>query len=206
MSVVLEDIIRVSEELFMQYGIKSITMDDIASKMSISKKTLYKFVSDKRDLVEKAVDYMFFKNRFHEKCMSEDLNAIEQYTYIHKHVMNIISTTNFSTEYDLKKYYPDIYEQGVEKRNKMMIKGIQMNLEKGIREGLYRPEIDAEVIAKLNVMMKNSMHDYDFLHENKTRFLHIMNVNFDYFIHGVCSPKGLKEYYKLKDKQENNEE
>jgi len=81
-----------------------------------------------------------------------------------------------------------------------MMFGLKKNLEKGISEQLYRQDLDIGVIAKLNVLLGESMHDYEFLTKNKPELLHIMKVNFDFYMHGVCAPEGLKEYNKNKEK------
>lgn len=195
-----EEIVNAGCELFMKYGIKSVSMDDLASHLAISKKTLYKYIKDKRHLVEMVVDSLLTKNKFHDRANTSQLNAIEEYFMIYQQVTKMISDANFSAEFDLQKYYPDLYKKMLDTRQKKMMFGIKKNLEKGVKEKFYRQDLDVDVIAKLNVLLGESMHDYEFLMKNKPVLLHIMEVNFDFYMHGVCSPEGLKEYYKNKEK------
>lgn len=195
----ISKILQASNKLFQKCGIKSVSMDDIASEMAISKKTLYKFVKDKRHLVELSVEYFLTENKFHQQLNCEGSNAIEQYFMVYQQVIKMINTANFSVEYDLQKYYSDLHSKIVEVRQKRMYSGIKLNIEKGIAEGLYRPEIDVEIISKLNVLLSESMHNYEFLTENKAEIIKIMDVNFDYHIHGIASEKGLLEYKRIKN-------
>jgi len=199
----INDIIEASAKLFQRCGIKSISMDDIAKELSISKKTLYQFVKDKRQLVELSVEYFLVENKFHQNISCEGSNAVEQYFMVYQQVVKMISTANFSVEYDLQKYYPDLHKRVVEVRQKRMFNGIKLNIEKGITEGLYRSEIDVEIISKLNVLLSESMHNYEFLSDNKAELIKIMKMNFDYHIHGIESEKGLIEYNRIKNNLNN---
>ncbi len=200
-----EEIVKAGCELFMKYGIKSVSMDDLASRLGMSKKTLYKYVRDKRKLVEMVLDNILLKNSFHDKNTGENLNAIEEYFTIYNQVIKMISEANFSAEFDLQKYYPDLYKKMLETRQTRMFHGIKMNLAKGVGEGLYRQNLDIDIVAKLNVMLSESMHDYEFLTQNRQELIRIMDVNFDYHIHAILSKKGLDEYELIIKKRNNNE-
>jgi len=92
-------------ELYMRYGIKSITMDDVASHLGISKKTLYQHVSDKDDLVGKVIDLEISSQDHEMECMkAADLNAIEKLLMVSKMINHKLKQMNPSTDYDLKKY------------------------------------------------------------------------------------------------------
>ncbi len=196
-----EEIVNAGLELFRKYGIKSVSMDDIASAMGISKKTIYKNVRDKRHLVELVIDKVLEGNKFHGSKMNSEGNAVQDYFYVYEQVKKMINEANFSAEYDLQKYYPDLFKRLVESRKKKMETGIKANLKKGVEEGFYRKELDIDIVAKLNVMLSESMHDYEFLTQNRSDLIHIMDVNFDYHLHAILNEKGRNEYYKI---QKNN--
>jgi AcrR family transcriptional regulator len=138
--------------LYMKYGIKSVTMDDVARELGISKKTLYQYVTDKNDLVKKVVEMELSERAEDFSLMScPGLNAIEEIFEVHKLVRQMLKDYNPSTEYDLRKYYPDLFTQVIKVRRERIYNNILANLTKGKTEGLYRKELDNEIIAKLQL-------------------------------------------------------
>jgi TetR/AcrR family transcriptional regulator, cholesterol catabolism regulator len=146
----MKNILLKTRELYTRYGIKSITMDDIASELTISKKTLYHFVKDKDDLVGKFVDYEI-RLRQEEifKCFNTGFNAIEELFAILVFMHKLIREQNPATEHDLRKYYPHHFQRVFSVRREKMYYYIIQNLTKGKEEGLYREELDVEIIGKL---------------------------------------------------------
>lgn len=199
----IEELIIISERLFTRNGIKSVSMDDIAQEMGVSKKTLYKYVSDKHQLIKMTLEAAFKRHRYHEEKCPPKANAIEEYLFVYESIANMIRQSNFSVEYDLQKYYPDLHKEMLLARKMKMENGLISNLKRGVEEGLYRADLDIETITKINVHSSESMHDYEFLNENRDQMIHILEVNFDYHIRGVVSEKGLQEYLRLKNKKEN---
>src|SRR5512133_2454862 len=113
----LKNILSRVSELYLRYGIKSITMDDVARELGISKKTLYQYVTDKDDLVGKIVDNEI--SRRHEeicKCFRIGYNAIEELFEISMFMNKLMRNQNSVTEHDLKKYYPGHYEKTLKAR------------------------------------------------------------------------------------------
>lgn len=204
MSSKIEEIINISEKLFTRRGIKSVSMDDISTELGVSKKTLYKYVSDKHKLVRMTLESALKRQKFHESKCNKGSNAIEDYLMVYKSVTDMIRNANFSVEFDLQKYYPDLYDKVLNLRKEKMSEGIRSNLIRGIEEGFYRPDIDVEIITRLNVLMSEGMHNYEFLNENRDQIIHIMAINFDYHMRGIVNDKGLKEYLRLKNTIENS--
>src|ERR1035437_2884162 len=96
--------------LYMKYGIKSVTMDDVARELGISKKTLYQYVNDKNELVQKVVEMeLDDKAEGFSKMNCSGLNAIEELFEVHKMIRQMLKDYNPSTEYDLRKYYPELF-------------------------------------------------------------------------------------------------
>jgi len=182
-----------SAELFMKYGVRSITMDDVAKHLGMSKKTIYKHFADKTDLIKTCVDYNI---EHHSQCIKQkynsDENAIDVLLSVHKMVNTMLKNINPSFEYDLEKYYPEIYLMIKEKRAENMISSISKNLEKGQKEGLYRANMDIEIITKLFVSNMESFHlsrhfTQEYLYSSK-----VFQEIFNYHIHGIASNKGIK--------------
>src|ERR1035437_7762352 len=145
-----KEIIEKAGKLFMQFGIRSQTMDDIARELGISKKTLYQYVTDKEDLVQKTF-FLHFEN---EKCCIKTIhdnyvNAIEEMFEISKHVSEHLKVIHPSINYDVKKYHPNAWKIFLEYRNKFIYKTISENMEKGIKEELYRQNLNIPVLTRL---------------------------------------------------------
>jgi len=193
-------------ELYNKYGIRSITMDDVAKELGISKKTLYQFVSDKDDLVGKFIDNEInIRQEEICKCFSGVWNAIEELFEISIFMNKMMKDQNPATEYDLKKYYPQHYQKIVKIRRERMYKYILLNLQKGKLEGLYREEMDETVIAKLYLSRSENIHmDELFTIEEYTSmklFLELLT----YHVRGIATLKGISVMEdKLKQLEINN--
>ena len=113
----LKNILLKSRDLYMKYGIKSITMDDVARELGISKKTLYQYVTDKDDLVGKFIDNeIAIRQEEICKCFRIGLNAVEELFEISLFMNKMMRDQNPATEYDLKKYYPQHFQKTVNAR------------------------------------------------------------------------------------------
>lgn len=155
----LKNILLKVRELYMKYGIKSITMDDVAKELGISKKTLYQYVTDKDDLVGKFVDNeIAMRQEEICNCFRSGLNAIEELFEISIYMNRLTRNQNPATEYDLKKYYPQHFQKTDKARREGIYEYILLNLKKGIKEGLYREEMNKEIIAKLYLSRAENSH------------------------------------------------
>lgn len=199
----LKSILEKVNDLYQKYGIKSVTMDDVARELGISKKTLYQHVKDKQDLVEQALQLDGLKKAGILKQIMHDssLNAIEQvieiYDYIHNAIINKYSAT---IEYDLKKYYPDFFTRMVQMKREHMFENMMANMEKGKKEGLYRSDLNEKVLATLHVMRVESILSNDYYLSSEIRPIDFFKELFDYHLRGIATEKGIKEFEKLKHK------
>ncbi len=188
----LKNILIKVRELYTKYGIKSITMDDVARELAISKKTLYQYVTDKDDLVGKFVDNEIAMRKEEIcKCFKVGYNAIEELFAISSFMNKMMRNQNSATDYDLKKYYPVHYHKTINARRDGMYNYILANLNKGIKEGLYRDNMDKEVIAKLYLWRSENIHfDELFTVEEFTSvklFVELLN----YHVRGIATGKGI---------------
>lgn len=202
----LKNILTKVRELYMKYGIKSITMDDVARELGISKKTLYQYVSDKDDLVGKFIDNEIAL-RMEEvcNCFQSSLNAIEELFEISFFMNKMMRNQNPATEYDLKKYYPHHYQKLVKSRREGTYKYLLMNLNKGKEEGLYRAEMNQEVIAKLYLSRSENIHlDSIFTVEEFTSIKLFIELII-YHVRGIATEKGIAVLEKkIKEIETNN--
>ncbi|OFX51648.1 MAG: hypothetical protein A2046_09820 [Bacteroidetes bacterium GWA2_30_7] len=188
-----ENIIEKVAFLYLKYGIKSITMDDVARELGISKKTLYNYFNDKTDLVSKVMDsFLSFHDNKSEHISGKNLNAIEEIFEVNIFLTHMLKEYNPSMAYDLKKYYPDIYKHFYEVRRDKMYNSVLANLKKGKREGLFRKEMNEEIIAKLHVSRIEGIFESNvFTVEEFTSPEFVFEI-FNYHIRGIVNEKGLE--------------
>lgn len=181
-------------DLYKKYGVKSVTMDDVARELGISKKTLYIHVADKKELVEKVIHYDFdvVKDCFMEVFDREGLNAIEQLFEVNYFMRNLLKYHSFSLDYDLKKYYPELFREISERKQHEMYKSVLENMKKGKAEGIYREELNEELVAKLYVSRIVSAHDSEFMTIEDFIAPEAYKEYFVYHIRGIANEKGIK--------------
>lgn len=144
-----EKIMSKASDLFMKLGFKSVTMDDIAGEMGISKKTIYKFFSNKEILIEEITDLIH--SEIHDiigQIIDQNYNAIEENYQIRKMFKEMFKSADTSPVYQLKKHYPSIFEKVMAKEMNECNSLFKNNIEKGIAQGLYRKEIPVETFVK----------------------------------------------------------
>ena len=132
-------IINKAKEMFLRLGFKSITMDDIACEMCISKKTIYKYFSNKEVLIEEGTEMI--KQKIHslmDEVISKNFNAIKENFEIRKMFKEMFQAVDHSPAFQLKKHYPEIYEKMMQDEIKECESVFTQNVQKGIAEGLYR--------------------------------------------------------------------
>ncbi len=181
------------KKLYQRYGIKSVTMDDVASHLCISKKTLYEHFTDKEDLVRKVLLLGHERQcAFMDDLESQNLNAIEEVFMVYKMINNMFLEYNPSMDYDIRKYYPDLFGKIKEIRRKRLYESAYKNMKKGKKEGLYRKDLNETIIAKLHVFRTESLFDNDmFSIEDLTSFKMFHEI-FVYHLQGILSEDGRK--------------
>lgn len=180
-------------ELFMRYGIKSLTMDEIARKLGISKKTIYKYVSDKNDLVNQCVR-MAVSN---EECILCDVqeqvgNAIDILLDVNKRVSEKVQNVQPSVMYDIERYYPEAHKIMQNHKKEFIFNMVKENMELGIKEGLYRNNLIPEVIASSYIAMTSQIFNPDPMNPPEYDFKTLHKEIARYHIRGIASEKGRK--------------
>lgn len=197
-----ERIIVAADSLFMKYGARSVTMDDIARELSVSKKTIYQYYKDKDEivtLVSKAhIDQE--KKEFTEISETSD-SAIEEIFKISQCIRKMVTEINPSLLFDLQKYHRKAWDLYLDYKTEFIKNSVVSNLDRGIKEGCYREELDAEVIATYRVEQVQMAFDDKIFPTKKFKFPQVQMQLFDHFIHGLLTDKGRKLY---KDYQLNN--
>lgn len=178
-------------EMFLKLGYKSVTMDDIAAQMAVSKKTLYKYFSNKQELVEESTrkihqSYLNEINSITDKNFSpikENFEVKKMFGEMFKHLAD-------SPLFQLKKYYPDVHGKVIKSEVSTFSKLIKNNLEKGIKKGYYRKNIDTKVCTEFYLALIFSIHEKD-IPQNK--LLYLEHQALIYHTRAIVTEKGLKE-------------
>jgi TetR/AcrR family transcriptional regulator, cholesterol catabolism regulator len=191
MSKTYSEILEQVSRLYHRYGIKSVTMDDVAKHLCISKKTLYEHFSDKEKLVWEVMKMegeRWFARM--EEIGNRDLNAIEQLFEVYKILKLIFRDYNPSVEFDLRKYYTDLALKLREIRRKMIFESVYRNLNKGKKEGLYRKDLNSTIIAKLHLLRVENMVMADLFTIAELTSFKLFHETFIYHLNGIMSPAG----------------
>ncbi len=190
---VKERILSKATDLFMRYGIRSITMDEIAAQLGISKKTIYQFFTDKDDMVAAVIDREIAGSEIecvHFRDQSE--NAVHHVFLAMENLEEMLSCTNPLMLYDLEKHHPGAYKKLREYKYHFLYRILIDNLQAGIREELYRPDIQLDIVAKCRMESAFLVFNQDVFPHNRYK---ITEVNFELamlFLHGVTTVKGKK--------------
>src|SRR6516225_7495781 len=149
-----ERIQQKAAELFKRYGIRSVTMDEIAGQLGISKKTIYQFYSDKETLVKDIFKDMTDQNK--QKCTYfKDIaeNAIHEQYLSSDSAQEIFNNMNTSVLFDLNRFHPNVFAEFEKFKKQFLFNSIRENIVRGIKEGLFRKDIDIDIITWLRLEM-----------------------------------------------------
>jgi TetR/AcrR family transcriptional regulator, cholesterol catabolism regulator len=190
--------------LFMQYGLRSVSMDDIAGSLGISKKTIYQYYADKDELVDAVVDAEFKKNESicnFDKANSK--NAIEEIFMAMDKVVEMFSTMNPSLVFDMHKYFPRTFQKFHRHKNEYLYNVIRDNIKRGIEEELYRPEMNVDIIARFRVESIMIPFNPEFFASLKYNMAEIEEEFIIHFLFGMATAKGYKMIVKYQQERLN---
>jgi TetR/AcrR family transcriptional regulator, cholesterol catabolism regulator len=182
--------------LYHRYGIKSVTMDDIAKQLGISKKTLYEHFTDKEDIVRRVLMMELLKgDEEFRKIESDKLNAIEELFEVYKRIKCVFRDYNASMEYDIRKYYPDLFMKIRDSRRKRMLEASYNNMTKGKKEGLYRSDLNARILSRLHTLRIENLFENDLFSIEELVSFKVFHELFVYHLNGIMSDRG-REFFK----------
>jgi len=189
----LKHILVMVYELYNKFGIKSITMDDVARELGISKKTLYQHVKDKADLVEKAMLQNTMKYGTSIRAIvDKQMNAIVELLEVNAYMNKMMQERNPSLQYDLRKYYPEIHNRIMKYTQQRMFESIRDNLLKGQKEGIYRKEMDIDIICKLHISRLEYKYSSISFSPEELNSPAVLREIFLYHLHGISNEKGVQ--------------
>lgn len=192
-------------KLYLKHGVKSVTMDDVAHELSLSKKTIYRYFTDKKDLVSQVIDTFFLKNPHFRLTEAKGVNAIDRILNIRKHMVKVFQLIQNNLEYDLKKTYPCVHKKVIDFKRKKIYEDNFSATEQGKKEGLFRNELDSDFIAKLIVgrFLLIFNPDNGIFTSSDLINIKLFDQAIDYHFHAICTEKGLKYYKQQLNKVQN---
>ena len=185
-------IIKGALELFLQAGVKSINMDDVSTHLGISKKTLYKVVSNKADLVKQAFT-------FHQECFitmingikEQNNNAIDELFEIDQQLCVMLKNRPPHLISNIRKYYPEVWNILDAIRKENIFECVYLNIQQGIEQGYYRKTINGNILAKLMINTVEAIVDDELFPLTEYNFKNILQENRIYHIRGIATEKGI---------------
>jgi len=186
-------------KLFMHRGIKSVSMDDIALELGVSKKTIYKWFENKDEIVEAALG-AFLNNMDQDCCQftNDSVNAIEELFTTMSMIRQKLAGVHASVFFDLQKYHPKAYQLWVHHKNEVIYQNIMKNLKRGISEELYRADLDIEIIAQLRLLQTEHGFNPEFFTPETFDMQKVQLAILEHFMLGIATLKGHKLINKLK--------
>lgn len=190
--------------MFMRYGIRSVSMDEIASQLGISKKTIYHFFTDKDALVD-AVIAIEIKEGEEDCYLSREKseNPVHEIFIATDRVMEMLKVMNPAVLIDLQKYHQAAFKKISDYKNKFLYRMIRENLDTGKEEGFYRPEINSEIIARYRIATVFLLFNPELLPPGKHTIADLLKETTMNFLYGLLTAKGLKQaqkYIQLREK------
>ncbi|SEL24160.1 transcriptional regulator, TetR family [Aquimarina amphilecti] len=188
-----EKIIEKANDMFLSFGFKSVTMDDLASELGISKKTIYAHFQNKTKLVEATTDHLFCTiSDGIDSILEENKEPIEELYAIKAFVMYHLKDEKTSPQYQLQKYYPRIHSSLKVRQFETMQECVIENLERGIKTGVFRENIDIEIISRLYFMGMTGIKDQEMFPIQHFPVSKLMTDYLEYHVRGIATEKGLK--------------
>jgi AcrR family transcriptional regulator len=176
-------------------GVRNISFDVICKELGITKETLFGYIENENDLVKKVLEFEreSFKVIFDEYNF-DGVNSIDILLTVSKEMSRRFKDINPSITFDLKKYYPDIYQEHFQKRIDFIFEKIKRNIEKGINQGMYREDLSVELVARLYISRLIDIHNPDFFPPERFSFSMLFEVMFESFIRSIARPEGIRYF------------
>jgi AcrR family transcriptional regulator len=190
-----------ADELYRRYGIKSVTMDEIAAQLGVSKKTIYHSFSDKNELVDAVISDLLKYNK--ERCQysrQDAENAIHEVFLALEMLESVFSEMNPSILFDIERNYPETFKKFKDFKYKFLYENIRQNIERGIREELYRPDLNIDITVKARLETVMIPFNEELFPKNKYSLATLHRELILLFLFGIASTKGYKLILKYQHK------
>jgi TetR/AcrR family transcriptional regulator, cholesterol catabolism regulator len=195
-----ERILQKASALVTKYGIRTVTMDQVANEAGVSKKTIYLYYPDKEALIKEVLEHDLNESKVQctidAKAPNAIIEAMQALDFMDKQMHEL----NPLILFELQKYFPKLYQIFLDFKEQFLFNVIKTNLERGIKEGLYRPEVDVDIMAKFRVESSLMVFNTDLYPDKQFDLKHVLHQLFDHFIRGLVTAKGFTIIEKYKSK------
>jgi TetR/AcrR family transcriptional regulator, cholesterol catabolism regulator len=195
-----EKILKGAEELFFRYGIKNMTMDDVARHLGMSKKTIYQYFKDKDEMVHSLILHKLEEDRIlFTKTYEESENIVVEAFAIIKNLREVLANVNPVVFHELHKYYPETWKVFEDFKNGFILENIERCLTKGQEQGLVRPDINVKILSRMRLENLDMGFFGSAFPTDKFNMVEVQVVMTEHFLYGVCTLKGHKLINKYKN-------
>jgi AcrR family transcriptional regulator len=195
-----DKILKGAEELFMRYGVRSISMDDIARHLSVSKKTLYQYFADKDELVTMVSAAHIERNaKQFDELREQSSNPIEELAKLSVCLKRDMENINPALLYDLNKFHPKAWSVWLNHKNKFIRESVIRNLMEGIEGGYFRPSINPAILAAVRIELVQLAFNNEVFPQSEFSIAVVQEQLFDHYVYGLVTDKGRKLYEKYKN-------
>lgn len=201
-----EKLLKGAEALFLKYGVRSVSMDDIARHLSVSKKTLYQYFVDKDEIVTQVAHghLSTYKLQFDGIALGAK-NALDELMRINSCLRRTMQGMNPTLLFDLKKYHLKAWEMWMEHRNKYIRESVIRNMKQGMEEGFFRNNLNPEILAIIRIETIQMLFDSHLFPLDRYNLGDVHAQALDHFMYGLLTDKGRKLYEKYKQEPVNLE-
>lgn len=185
-------------EVFLAHGLKKVTMDDVAKHLKVSKKTLYKYVKNRKDLVRKTTTLQVHLDQKNINMIEDkNLNAIEENIEITQYTVNNLNKLHPDIHSDLEQYFSDSWEIFKAHQGEFLFTTVAKNLEKGKAEGLYNKNINTEIVTLIYISKIDMVFNGNIFPIEKFKFSEVFKTLILQHMRGIATEKGIKTLDKL---------
>lgn len=191
-----------AHELFLQYGIRSVSMDDIAAQLGVSKKTLYQSFTDKEEMVDAVLQYEIEHGQQDcRQCFQQSKDAVDEIFLLMERIVEQFRNMNPMVLYELQKFHFNAFQKFLKYKNGFLLDMIRKNIDRGIREELYRPEINADVLSKFRLESMMIAFNMNVFPPRKYNLAEVTLEIIEHQLYGLATLKGHKLILKYKQER-----
>jgi AcrR family transcriptional regulator len=187
----------------MRYGRRSVSMDDIALQLGMSKKTIYQYFADKDEIVDAVLgEELSQRQQECGKCFSDSKDAVEEIFLVMEHIIEQFRDMNPMVLYDLQKFHFGSFQKFMKYKNEFLFEMIRKNIERGIREELFRPEINMDVLSKFRLESMMMAFNMDIFPPRKYSLADVTREIIEHYLYGLSTLKGHKLILKYNEQRQ----
>jgi AcrR family transcriptional regulator len=198
-----EHIQQKSHDLFMRYGIRAVSMDDIALQLGMSKKTLYQYYADKDELVDAVLAFEISRGQ-HDclNCSASAKDAVDEIFLTMEMIVEQFRNMNPTVLHDMQKFHYPSFQKFMKYKNEFLYEVIRKNMERGIKEELFRPEINIDILSRFRIESMMLAFNIDIFPPRKYNLAHVTREIIEHYLYGLSTLKGHKLIIKYNEQRQ----